>query len=82
MLLQRVELHLQRTRTPPARFGRDAIGDPCFVFDLRDGREPRSRTVARVLSYIEERERRLLGDVEPVQNCGRPHLAHCSGGAA
>lgn len=58
MLLERVETYLRRTRTPPARFGRDALGDPKFVFQLRDGRQPRSRTVARVLTYIEKQELR------------------------
>ncbi len=58
MLLEHVERHLQRTRTPPARFGRDAVGDPCFVFDLREGREPRPRTVQRVMSFIKGKEQR------------------------
>ena len=53
MLLHRVEAHLRATRTPPARFGRDALSDSRFVFDLREGREPRSTTIARVLAYIE-----------------------------
>lgn len=52
MLLQRVEAFLKHHRVPPARFGRDAVGDPCFVFDLRDGREPRRRTVERVDAYL------------------------------
>lgn len=52
MLLQRIERHLKANRIPPARFGRDAVGDPCFVFDLRDGREPRQRTIARVSAYL------------------------------
>jgi len=29
------------------------VGDPRFVFDLRNGRDPRPRTVARVLAYLE-----------------------------
>lgn len=33
-------------------FGRSAVGDPCFVFDLEDGREPRRKTVAKVREYI------------------------------
>lgn len=52
MLLRRVEDFIKRNRMPPARFGRNAVGDPCFVFDLRNGREPRSRTVRRVEAYI------------------------------
>jgi 2,4-dienoyl-CoA reductase-like NADH-dependent reductase (Old Yellow Enzyme family) len=54
MLLERIDAHLKTTRMPPARFGREAVGDPNFVFDLRDGREPRARTVARVLSYLDQ----------------------------
>ena len=57
MLLPRIERYLKLTRTPPARFGRQAVGDPCFVFDLRDGRDPRERTVARVNAYLDGAER-------------------------
>lgn len=57
MLLPRIERHLKATRTPPARFGRLAMGDPTFVFDLRDGREPRERTVARVTAYLDRVEK-------------------------
>ena len=56
MLLQRIEKHLRVRRMPPTRFGREAIGDPCFVFDLRDGREPRSKTIARVVRYLNDNE--------------------------
>ena len=53
MLLNRIEQHMKAGRVPPARFGREAVGDPNFVFDLRDGREPRAKTVARVLRYLD-----------------------------
>lgn len=53
MLLQKVEQHMRTTRMPPTRFGRESVGDPRFVFDLRAGREPRSRTVSKVLRYLE-----------------------------
>jgi hypothetical protein len=29
------------------------MGDPRFVFDLRNGRDPRPDTVARVRAYLE-----------------------------
>ncbi len=51
-LLKLVEDHIKARRLPPTRFGRDAVGDPCFVFDLRDGRQPRDKTAARVRAYI------------------------------
>lgn len=57
LLLQRIEFYLRTRRVPPARFGRDAVGDPNFVFDRRDGREPRSRTLARVNGYLDGVER-------------------------
>jgi hypothetical protein len=56
MLLQRVEKYLRATRTPPTRFGREVLGDSRFVFDLRDGREPRYATVERVLAFLSARE--------------------------
>lgn len=54
MLLDRVEAHIKRLRMPPSRFGREAVGDPKFVFDLRRGRELRTRTVRRVLDYLDD----------------------------
>lgn len=56
MLLERIEKHLKGRRIPPTRFGREAVGDPKFVFQLREGREPRSSTVKRVLDYLDDQE--------------------------
>lgn len=56
MLLRRIEAYLRRSMTSPTRFGRDAVGDPRFVFDLRNGREPRDATAARVRAWIDARE--------------------------
>lgn len=53
MLLPRIERYLKATRTPPTRFGRQAAGDPNFVFDLRDGRDPRTATVNRIDAYLD-----------------------------
>jgi len=52
-LLREVERFLRRTDVPPTRFGREVMGDPRFVFDLRNGRDPRPETVARVRAYLE-----------------------------
>jgi len=51
-LLRDVEKFLKSSNTPAARFGREAMGDPRFVFDLRKGREPRPRTVDRVRAFL------------------------------
>ena len=58
-LLHRIEQYLRKQRVPPTRFGREAVGDPCFVFDLRDGREPRPRTVRKVTAYMDQVEAEL-----------------------
>ncbi len=59
MLLRRIEQFIKERRMPPARFGRDAVGDPNFVFDLRDGRKPRERTVVRVSAYLDHAEKKI-----------------------
>ncbi len=51
-LLLTVERHLRRNEVAPSRFGREVAGDPRFVFDLRNGREPRPATQAKVLAFI------------------------------
>ena len=52
-LLRDVEKFLRQSEVPPTRFGREAMGDPRFVFDLRNGRDPRPQTIARVRAYLE-----------------------------
>ncbi len=55
-LLLRVEKHLRRSGTPQSRFGREALGDPRLVTDLRRGRELRPRTEQRVHAYLDAHE--------------------------
>ena len=52
-LLREVEKFLRRSNIAPTRFGREAMGDPRFVFDLRNGRDPRPETINRVRAYLE-----------------------------
>ncbi len=47
-----VERFLRETDMPPSTFGREAVNDPRFVRDLRNGRECRARTYERVLDFI------------------------------
>ena len=57
-LLRRIDLYLKQSGTAPARFGRDAIGDPNLMRDLRNGRELRARTAERLIAFLETREAR------------------------
>jgi len=52
MLIRKIEAFLRRTGMPATRFGRLAARDPRFVSDLRNGREPRSRTEQRVEHFM------------------------------
>lgn len=56
-VLNRVEAFLSSHGIPPATFGRAAMGDPRFVFDLRAGRQLRVRTRQRVRRYLARQER-------------------------
>src|SRR3569833_2832642 len=47
-----IETFIASRDWPPTRFGRQLAGDPLFVFDLRDGREPRSETRNRILKAM------------------------------
>ncbi len=59
MLLDRIDRYLRKTQSTPSRLGRDALGDPNFVMNLRDGRQPRQSTLDRLLEFIEREEQRL-----------------------
>ena len=52
-LLREIEKFLRRKAIAPTRFGKEATGDPRFVFDLRRGREPRAETERRVRAFLE-----------------------------
>ena len=51
-LLPDIEKHLRARNISPTRFGRDAVRDPRFVLDLRNGREPRDSTAKRVRAFM------------------------------
>ena len=51
--LARVEAHLKRTKVSPSRFGKEAVGDPSFVFELRKGRSPSLGKVNKIMAIID-----------------------------
>ncbi|MXO71768.1 hypothetical protein [Alteraurantiacibacter buctensis] len=51
-LLDWIENHLKERGISATRFGRLAVGDPRFVLDLRNGRSPRRKTIARLETYL------------------------------
>jgi len=57
---QSVEAFIAARGWTPTRFGRTIAGDPLFVFDLREGREPRSETRQRILKAMQEQADQAL----------------------
>ena len=55
-LRQRIERYLRSSGTPVTRFGRDAANDPRIVLDIRNGRELRAPTAARIAAYLDRVE--------------------------
>jgi 2,4-dienoyl-CoA reductase-like NADH-dependent reductase (Old Yellow Enzyme family) len=53
---RRIELYLRHNDMPPTRFGREAIGDPRLVQDLKNGRELREKTRARLAAWLDRHE--------------------------
>jgi 2,4-dienoyl-CoA reductase-like NADH-dependent reductase (Old Yellow Enzyme family) len=47
-----VEQYLERNDMTPTRFGRLFANDPWFVFQLREGREPRARMRHKILEAM------------------------------
>ncbi|KQM98277.1 hypothetical protein [Sphingomonas sp. Leaf25] len=56
IILARIGQHLERTGMAETKFGRCAVSDPRLIGDLRRGRIPRPAMVARIESYIAQRE--------------------------
>ncbi|SFZ81164.1 homoserine dehydrogenase [Devosia enhydra] len=62
---QSVEAFIASRGWTPTRFGRAIAGDPLFVFDLREGREPRSETRQRILRAMQDMAE--TGDTAPLR---------------
>jgi hypothetical protein len=52
VLIRKIEKFLRRTDMPATTFGRLATRDPRFVYDLRNGRIPRTRMERRVEHFM------------------------------
>ncbi|RYM11014.1 hypothetical protein [Sphingobium cupriresistens] len=51
-VLMEVERWLKQHDLPASKFGRMAVGDPNLVADLRIGRDPSSKVVARLRAFM------------------------------
>ena len=49
---EEIEAFLIKTGMPAATFGRNALADPAFVFDMREGRDMKSSTIDKLREYM------------------------------
>ena len=52
--LTEIEKYLDKHSIAPATFGRLIMGDPSFIFELREGRSPSLDTCARISRIISD----------------------------
>lgn len=57
-LMRRIERFLQRADMAPTRFGREAVGDPRLISDMKNGRELRDATIARIQAWLDAQEKK------------------------
>lgn len=54
MLLRKIEQFLRKHDMAYSRFGRDCMGDPRLMIDLRNGRELRRSTEKRIRDWMQD----------------------------
>ena len=57
-LMRRIQLFMKRSDMAPTRFGREAVGDPRLIADMKNGRELRDKTIKRIQAWLDAQERR------------------------
>lgn len=50
--IAQIDSYLERAKVSPSAFGREAVGDPNLVSDLKSGRMPNLRTVERITEFM------------------------------
>jgi hypothetical protein len=51
-VLEKIDRFLRVKGIAASRFGREAVGDPRLVFDMRKGRRPGPSLIARINAYL------------------------------
>ena len=84
-LLAAIEEFCEREGMAPTTFGRKALGDGRFIGRLRDGRQVRAATLARVRQFLADRDPAASANdgasAEAPRLVGRPRLRETTRGA-
>ncbi len=71
-----VDSFLTRRDMKPSRFGRDALGEPQFVSQLRAGRMPGLVTLTKLRDFMRERDEIAERSVMVADRSGGRRAAH------
>ncbi len=84
--LAEIERYLETAGLDATSLGKQALGDPSFVFDLRKGRSPSTRTIEKVRNWMRQQKAGaaapaaspsiLPGDQPPMANPQKHELTH------
>ncbi len=55
-LMRRIQHFLEQAEMTPTRFGREAVGDPRLISDMKNGRQLRDSTIARIQTWLDSQE--------------------------
>jgi hypothetical protein len=70
--LAEVEAFIAKSELNPTDFGKLAINDPNFVFDLREGRSPSARTIDKVREWMRQFKAPLSANSPPNRRRSSP----------
>ena len=65
--LKSVERFLERQGWSATRFGREMASDPQFVFNIRQGREPREETRKKIIQMMKQAEQQATNAAAPIR---------------
>ena len=74
--LSEIERFLQAAGMDPTALGKQALGDPSFVFDLRKGRSPSTRTIDKVRSWMGQHGRTASAPATQAPRTANQNLTH------
>jgi sulfate adenylyltransferase subunit 2 len=74
--LSEIEGYLANAGVEPTALGKQALGDPNFVFDLRKGRSPSTRTIDKVRNWIAQQSAQARTEPKAVQRAPGQPLTH------
>ncbi len=74
--LSEIEQFLEAAGLEPTALGKQALGDPNFVFDLRKGRSPSTRTIDKVRGWIARQQPGGNAAPKTIHRAANQNLTH------